>query len=368
MRTFKRLFAALLVSSTALGCSGCVQATDSPAAKDAKDAQAAAREPVAVSVARAQVQPVRRALKFVGTLYGEAEVTLSSQVEGQIKTVQVDLGDHIEAGQVLVEIDDEQLRARLREVEAQLAKARADEKRGRELASGRIISPVEYESMKTLSAVAEAQRDTLNVTIDRARVRSPLTGSVANRSVSAGEYVRAGTPLLKLIADQPLKLRGEVPERFAQELAVGQAVEIVVDAYPGRVFHGTLARISPSVSRESRSITVEALVDNAEQTLKAGFFANASILTRANEQAVLVPQKAVSMFAGVTKVFVVQNDVAHQTPVRLGTGGDHGLVEIAEGIAPDAVVVVSGFAKLEDGSPIRVQRPTASPAADGRKG
>lgn len=368
MTTLRRLLAALVVASTALGGSGCVRATDAPPAQETKEAQAAAREPVTVSVARAQVQPVRRVLKFVGTLYGESEVTLSSQVEGQIKTVQVDLGDQIQAGQVLVEIDDEQMRARLREVEAQLAKARADEKRGRELAAGRIISPVEYESMKTLSAVAEAQRDTLNVSIDRARVRSPLTGSVAQRIVSAGEYVRTGTPLLKLIADQPLKLRGEVPERFAQELKVGQSVEISVDAYPDRIFEGTLARISPSVNRESRSITVEALVDNAEQTLKAGFFANAGIVTRPSDRAVLIPQKAISMFAGVTKVFVVQNDVARQTPVRLGTGGEDGLVEVAEGVAADALVVVSGFAKLEDGAPVRIQDASPSPDDAGGQG
>src|SRR5262249_22259994 len=159
----------------------------------------------------------------------------------------------------------------------------------------------EYESMKTAAAVAEAQRDTQNVLIEHARVLSPLTGSVASRIVSVGEYVRAGTPLFKLVADQPLKLRGDVPERFAHELAAGQSVQIQVDAFPGQTFSGTLARISPSVNRDNRSISVEAVVENGDRRLKPGFFANASIVTRAEDEALMVPQTAIVTFAGVTR-------------------------------------------------------------------
>ena len=163
---------------------------------------------------------------------------------------------------MLLEIDDDSLRAQLREIEARLVKARADEARGRELLRGNIISLQEYESMQTAVAVAEAQRDSLNVSLQHKRVRSPLTGSVAKRLVSVGEYVRPGTPLFDLVDDDPLKLRGDVPERFAQEIAVGQPVQIKVDAYPDTVFQGRLVRVSPAANAENRSITVEAEVPN----------------------------------------------------------------------------------------------------------
>src|SRR5262249_5617167 len=153
------------------------------------------------------------------------------------------LGDHVEAGQVVAQIDDDQWRARLREAEATLAKAQADEARGRQLVEKRVISAQEYETMKTQAAVAQAQRDTLTVTIRHARVESPIRGAVAKRSVSAGEYVRAGSQLFTLVAEDPLKLRGDVPERFAHELQVGQTVQVRVDAFPDTVSTGRLARI-----------------------------------------------------------------------------------------------------------------------------
>ena len=177
--------------------------------------------------------------------------------------------------------------------------------------------------------------------------------------VSAGEYVRAGTPLFDLVADHPLKLRGDVPERFAQELAVGQPVQIKVDAYPEVLFEGRLARVSPAANPENRSITVEAVVDNPDRRLKPGFFANASIVTRADDEAVVVPETAVISFAGVTKLFVVRDGVAYERHVRTGTRDDQGLIEIVEGLHADEVVATSGLSKLENGAPVTI-RPASS--------
>jgi membrane fusion protein (multidrug efflux system) len=338
---------ALAATSCAGGCLRSADSGTKPAVAEAPTAAA-----MAVSVAPVSVRPVPRVLKFVGTLYGHEEITLSSQVEGRLRAVHADLGDRIAADQVLAEIEDDQLRARLRETEAMLAKARADEARGRELAGGQVISPQEYEAMKTAAAVAEAQRDLLNILTAHTRVRSPLHGSVAQRLVSAGEYVRPGTPLFKLVADHPLKLRGDVPERFAAELAPGQPVEIGVDAYSTARFTGRLDRISPAANPQNRSITVEVVVDNEARQLKPGFFAHASIVTRADDQALFVPAQALLSFAGVTKLFVVRDGVAHQTPVRTGTRGAEGYVEIVEGLYADETVVTSNLDQLEDGAAV----------------
>jgi len=283
-------------------------------------------------------------------------VKLSSQVEGQIEKMAVDLGDPVTVGQVLVEVDATSARAQLREVEARLAKARADESRGRELMKSTVISPQEYEAMQTAVTVAEAQRDAMNVALAHKSVRSPISGSVVRRLVSAGEYVRPGTPLFDLVADDPLELRGDVPERFAEEIAVGQPVQIKVDAYPDLVFDGTLRRISPAANPENRSITIEAEVPNAERRLKSGFFAAANIVTRADAEALVVPETAVISFAGVTKLFVVRDGVAYERQVRVGTRDDMGLVEVVEGLHADEVVATSGLAKLENGRAVTIRK------------
>jgi membrane fusion protein (multidrug efflux system) len=337
---------------------GCEQ----PAHQQAVAAEAKAVV-VPVTVASVAVRPSARVVNFVGTLYGNQEVTLSSQVEGQLKALNVDLGDQVTAGQVLAQIEDDQWLARLRETEAMLDKAQADEARGRQLVASKVISPQEYESVKTHAAVARAQSDTLRVTIRHARVESPISGAVAKRLVSAGEYVHPGSPLFTLVAEDPLKLRGDVPERFAHELQTGQPVQVRVDAFPDRPFMGRLARISPASNPENRSVTIEALVDNQDRALKAGFFANAAVVTRTDDRALMVPQEALITFAGVTKLFVVKDGTAHERQVRVGTRGSTGMVEITEGLQPDELVATSGLTKLENGITVTVKE-TAGGAQD----
>ena len=337
-----------------LTLAACAKHGDAPAA--AASPTIIAVEALPISVVPVAKRPTTRLLKFVGTLFGNEEVTLSSQVDGAVTALHADLGDQVQADEVLLDIDDDSLRAQLREIDARLAKARADEARGRELLKGTIISPQEYESMQTAVAVAAAQRDSLTVNLHHKRVRSPLTGSVVKRLVSVGEYVRPGTPLFDVVADDPLKLRGDVPERFAEELAVGQPVQIKVDAYPTAVFDGRLLRISPAANAENRSITVEVAVPNPDRKLKAGFFASANIVTRADDAALVVPETAVITFAGVTKLFVVRDNVAYERHVRIGGRDEAGLVEVVDGLQPDEIVAVSGLAKLENGMAVSVRK------------
>ncbi len=313
-------------------------------------------EALQITVAPVALRPTKRLLKFVGTLFGNEEVKLSSQVEGQVEKITVDLGDRVKADQLLLEVDDTSARAQLREAEARLAKAVADEARGRELLKGNVISPQEHETMQTAVTVAEAQRDGMKVALAHKQVHSPIDGSVVHRLVSVGEYVRPGTPLLDIVDDDPLKLRGDVPERFADEIADGQPVQIKVDAYPDDVFDGTLVRISPAANPENRSITVEATVPNADRRLKAGFFASANIVTRSDAEALVVPETAVVTFAGVTKLFVVRDDIAYERQIRIGTRDDMGLVEVLEGLHPDEMVATSGLAKLENGRAVTIRK------------
>ena len=315
---------------------------------------AADDKPVAVpvTVARVVTQPSARLVNFVGTLYGNEEVTVSSQVEGQIKSLNVDLGDHVDAGQVVAQIDDDLWRARLRQAEAMFAKAQADEARGRQLVDRHVISTQEYESMQTQATVARAVRDRLTVTIRHAQVASPIRGAVARRFVSAGEYVHPGSQLFTLVAEDPLKLRGDVPERFAHELQVGQSVQVRVDAFPDAVFTGRLDRISPASNPENRSVTIETLVDNHDRTLKPGFFANAAVVTRSDDRALMVPQEAIVTFAGVTKLFVIQDGIAHERQVHLGTRSSGGLIEVTDGVKADDLVATSALSRLGNGSAV----------------
>jgi membrane fusion protein (multidrug efflux system) len=343
----------IVAACALLAISGCMRGGETAAKAQSTVTPEAVAMPVVV--APVEVRRTERVINFVGTLFGEEEMTLSALIEGQIKSIAVDLGDSIDAGQVLAVVHDDRLRAQLREIEAGLANASAEELRGRALVGQKVISPQEFESMQTAVRVKEAQRDTVKVLLDNAVVRAPLSGTVAKRLASVGEFVRPGSPLFQLVADERLKLRGDVPERFAQELAVGQLVQIRVDAHPNKAFSGRLERISPTANKENRSVSIEAIVQNHDRQLKPGFFANANVVTKIDDEALMVPETAIVKFAGVTKVFVVRENVAYQQEVRTGTRGGQGLIEVETGVAATDQVVTTGLTKLEDQMPVTIK-------------
>ncbi|MGH7214983.1 MAG: efflux RND transporter periplasmic adaptor subunit, partial [Tepidisphaeraceae bacterium] len=134
---------------------------------------------------------------------------------------------------------------------------------------------------------------------------SPREYAVAARQVSVGEYVSQGTPLFRLIDDDPLKYRAAVPERFAADIRVGQGVRLVVEAFAGREFAGEVTRINPQIDPANRTFQIECIIPNPQRVLKPGAFARARLLTHSDSGVVFVPREAVVTFAGTTKVFTV---------------------------------------------------------------
>ena len=186
------------------------------------------------------------------------------------------------------------------------------------------------------------------------RVKSPIDGFIESRMVSTGEYVKVGTPLFRIVDDRTIRLLGEVPEFYAASLKIGLPVELSVDGRPGKTYRGTLKRISPASNAANRAIQVEGNFPNANRELKSGFFGKAAILLRVDPNGVSVPKQAVVTFAGVEKVFVIDNNAARERRVKLGQDlGDR--IEIVEGIAAGDRVAVSRTGKLVEGSRVRVE-------------
>jgi len=190
-------------------------------------------------------------------------------------------------------------------------------------------------------------------------VKSPIDGFIEARLVSAGEYVKVGTPLFRIVDDHPIRLLGEVPEFYAASLKPGLPVDLAVDSRPGKTFRGTLRRISPASNPANRAIQVEVNFPNDDRALKSGFFGKAAILLRVDPDGISVPKPAVVTFAGIEKVFVIDNGVARERRVKLGDDlGDR--VEVVQGVSAGQQVAVSRTGKLVEGSRVRVE------AGDGR--
>ena len=201
-------------------------------------------------------------------------------------------------------------------------------------------------------ANAESQLGLARRNLSYAVVFSPIDGYVAERNADLGEYVSLTSKVATIVRINPLRIRIDIPEQAIPEVKVGQSVSVTTSAWPDKNFSGRIARISPNVTPSSRTLSVEAEIDNSSGVLKPGQFASVRILQSRAEPAVLIPARAVQTDAGVSRVFVIKDGHAQQRLVQLGqTESD--LVEIKSGVAEAEQVATSNLEQLSDGIVVR---------------
>jgi RND family efflux transporter MFP subunit len=189
----------------------------------------------------------------------------------------------------------------------------------------------------------------------------PRRYRIAGRTASVGQLLSPVSPMFRLVDGDPIKYRANVAERYLALLSVGQRVEVRVDAYD-TPFAGSVSRISPQIDPASRTVQVEVVVPNPDQKLAPGAFGRGKVYTHVDPKAVFVPPQAVVTFAGVSKVFVVENGKAVEKQVQ--TGDQKGnLVEITKGLKGGEQVVVQGAGRLAGGMTLSIRSGSATASA-----
>jgi RND family efflux transporter MFP subunit len=349
-----------------------------------KAVDSASPRPISVRVLTLEQKQVRRNVESVGSLFPLDEVTVSSEVEGRVEQVLVDVGDHVSAGQTIVKVVPTELQLTLDQQRASLQQARArlglsengedfKDARGapevKKAAADLADAEQKYQRAKTLYEQGLVPKQNLDeaesrynaahaaydlsvqavenlraqLTQSRAAtalaqkkvgdsiIRAPFAGQVKERSVTQGQYLKVQTPVMVIVNVDPMRVRLRVPEKMAAWVKTGQEVTVLVEAYPGRTFAGKITRINPSVDQQTRAFEVEALIDNRETLLKPGFFVKATIPSSFVVGALFVPQDALLYVYGVYKVFVIEGNTLKEREVKIGerTGNE---VEIVEGL------------------------------------
>lgn len=205
---------------------------------------------------------------------------------------------------------------------------------------------------------ARANAQAAAVQVEQARkgirdvnVLAPISGYVSERPADLGEYVSTSSRVATIVRTNPLRVRIDIPEQLISTVRPGQSISLTVSAYPERSFSGRVTRISPNLTAASRTLTVEAEVENGSGELKPGQFATVRILQPTSDPAILVPARAVRTEGTTSSVFIIKDGRAQQRLVQLGqTEGD--LVEIKGGVAADEPVATSNVDKLSDGAPV----------------
>ncbi len=195
--------------------------------------------------------------------------------------------------------------------------------------------------------VAQARRN-----LSYALVYSPINGYVAERPADLGEYVSPATKVATVVSTNPLRVRIDIPEQAITSIQMGQSVSVSVSAYPDRNFSGRVHHVAPSVTPNSRTLTIEAVVENPDGLLKPGQFATVRILQSQTSAAVLVPLRSVRAESGTSYVFVIKDGRSEKRIVQLGQA-DADLVEIKSGVAAGEQVATSNVELLNDGTPVK---------------
>jgi multidrug efflux pump subunit AcrA (membrane-fusion protein) len=372
---------------------------------------------VEVTTAAAIKRDLPSFFEATGSLAGDEQTDVAPQTSGKVIAVGVDIGSYVRRGQMIIRLDDSELKLRVDQSVAQVNQAKAsvrqaeekiglksgqafDPNRVAEVASAKValdladknlrraekliesgdVSRSFYDSQKSQrdqlkeqydAAIAQARQNYAAVVVARTNVANaeaqlalaqkslsyavipaPIDGFITERNADLGEYVSPQQKVATIVRTNPLRIRIDIPEQAIPEVHVGQSVSMSTSAWPDKNFSGRIARIAPNVTANSRTLTVEAEIENSSGVLKPGQFATVRILQPRPKPAVLIPARAVTTESGVSRVFVIKNGHSEQRLVQLGqTEGD--LVEVKSGIAADEQVATSNLEKLSDGVTVK---------------
>jgi membrane fusion protein, multidrug efflux system len=307
-----------------------------------------------VEAAAARTDTVIDAILATGQIEALQSIDLKPEVEGRLVQILVREGALVGQGTPLFKIDDAELKAQVAQIEADRDLARQSLNRTRDLLQQKASSQAELERAEATLRSNEAQLDRLSVRLQRTLVRAPFGGVVGQRYVSLGDYVNTDTRLVALQTVSPQRASFQVPERYADQLKVGQVVSFRVAALPGREFSGKVDFVDPIVQLPGRTITVKARVPNPRRELQSGMFIEARLATAVRPNAVVIPEDAVLPLQGSNFVWVVKDGKASRHQVELGVRTP-GFVEIKNGVDRSAQVVVGGQERLAEGAPVQIK-------------
>lgn len=323
--------------------------------------QAQVWQPQAVPVAAMVAQPrdIPAALEAVGTIRAVREVTLSPEVAGRVSAIHFEAGRQVGAGTLLVQLFDGPERADRRAAQAKAAFAAVQVARSLELA------PTGAEPRETLEQ-RRAERDQATAAVQQIdarlvqkQVRAPFAGVLGIRQVNPGQYLNPGDAVATLTALDTLFVDFALPQQELSRLKPGSTVIVTSDAWPGRRFTARVNAIEPKIGQDTRNVTVQALLPNADSALRPGMYVTAALELPVQQGALLVPATAIQTSAQGDSVIVIRGRTARiggkaeMVPVQTGrrVGND---VVVASGVRPGDVIVTEGQLRVQPGAQVKV--------------
>ncbi len=351
-----------------LGCKRDAGAADQSASeqKDGKsnsDGKGVKTEEIAIPVEVASVTAQSITASFQGTaaLEAEAQAQVTSKTQGVVLAIYTEEGQRVGQGQVLARLDNDRQRLNLAQAKANLAKVENDFKRQTELFQRKLIGSDAYDRVKFELETQRASYNLSALELSYTEIRAPISGTLTQRMVKVGNQIQPNQALFQIDDFDPLEAKVSVPERDMQKIKAGQPVQMLVDAVPGQVFVGSVARVRPIVDAKTGTFEVTAQFKDQTALLRSGMFGRINIVTAVHEQALVIPRTAIVSEDGQSSVFVIDGATAKRASITTGFVAD-GRAEIISGLTAGQQIVTLGQNALRDGSKIKIVN--APPAAN----
>lgn len=305
-----------------------------------------------VEVVRPVTGPAVDAVYATGTVEPEVMFPVAPKAAGRLMELMVDEGEDVAPGQQLAQMEDNDLKASLAELKARETNARATLERVRKLLVNEAVSQKDYDNARADFDATTQARKAAQAQLDYTRLVAPTSATVVYRDGEVGELIPANQPVFWLAGPGPLRITTQVDEEDIPRVAVGQDVLMRADAFPGQVFNGKVASITPKGDDVARSFRVRIHLDEGVP-LRIGMTVEANIILARRENALLVPGVSV-----VSKtVWLVQGGELHPQSVVTGVVGTS-LTEVREGVTADSLIVVKPQDWFKPGGRVRVQAKT----------
>ncbi|MEJ2453048.1 MAG: efflux RND transporter periplasmic adaptor subunit [Candidatus Thiodiazotropha sp.] len=311
--------------------------------------EAAEKQPgLPVETARVTADTLVNSVEAVGTLRANESVTIRPEIDGRITLINFTEGGRVKQGQLLVALDDSIYAAELKQAEARLALGRSNFNRATTLKKQGYGSDQERDQTASELQVNQAEVALAKARLEKTRIMAPFDGVVGLRSVSLGDYLTTGQDIVTLFDLSQLRVDFRLPEATLAEVAVGQRIEVRLDAFAGKTFTGEVYAVDPQIDLNGRSLLVSARIPNDSGELLAGQFARVTLILSRKEQALFVPEAALVPQGRQQFVYQVVDGKVVWKQVRIGKRVG-ARVEILDGLQAGDQVVTAGHLKLHDG-------------------
>ncbi len=292
-------------------------------------------------------------INVFGSLRAMDSAAVASEIEGTITELFFNAGQAVKTGDPLIRIDDESEQAQLAAANAQVELNTLEYKRVASLLTKNAISQQEVDRAKANLDVSLADQKIAQASLDKTLIKAPFMGVVGAKKLSVGQYVNMGSPLLDIVDGRHLILEFNVSEQYLSELALRQSVNITTSAYPDETFTGTVNFIAPNIDVATRTLGVEALIDNNEGHLAPGLSVKLSHVLGYKKNSVKIPEESLLPTVEGYRVYVVHDNIASSVPIEIASRVK-GYVYIAEGLKAGDIVVTRGQEKLRDGATVEI--------------